>query len=198
MIDETEILTETHPWPPFIPDGARILIMGTFPPQSSRWSMRFYYPNRINDFWRIMGLIFHGDKDYFWDAESKAFNLEMIKEMLCQRHIALNDTGAEVRRLRNNASDKYLEIVRPVDLDALMTVMPECQAIATTGEKAADVIATLTDTPAPAMGKFIEWQRDAKDTIKIFRMPSTSRAYPLALNKKAEYYAEMFRIVGIL
>lgn len=46
--------TETHPWPPFIPPHAKILIMGTFPPAPNRWSMDFYYPNCQNDFWRIM------------------------------------------------------------------------------------------------------------------------------------------------
>ena len=54
---------ENHPFPPFIPEGAKILIMGTFPPQPKRWNMNFYYPNRTNDFWKIMGLIFLGNKD---------------------------------------------------------------------------------------------------------------------------------------
>lgn len=40
---------EYHPWQPFIPDGAKILIMGTFPPGNHRWSMDFYYPNPTND-----------------------------------------------------------------------------------------------------------------------------------------------------
>jgi G:T/U-mismatch repair DNA glycosylase len=54
---------ERHPWPPFIPAGARYLFLGTFPPQEHRWSMPFFYPNRTNDFWRIMGLIFLGNRD---------------------------------------------------------------------------------------------------------------------------------------
>lgn len=198
MTETNDKFTETHPWPPFIPQGAKILIMGTFPPKSNRWSMNFYYPNRINDFWRIMGRIFHDDKDFFWNPDLKAFDLESIKQMLREHHIALNDTGAEVRRLRDNASDKYLDIIRHVDLKSLLVRIPDCIAIATTGEKAAEVIAQLTDTVAPKMGQFVEWKNDEQKNIKIFRMPSTSRAYPLALEKKAEYYAEMFRIVGIL
>lgn len=47
----TMIPVEIHPFEPYVPDDARLLIMGTFPPKSERWSMEFYYPNRINDFW---------------------------------------------------------------------------------------------------------------------------------------------------
>jgi len=36
------------------------------------------------------------------------------------------------------------------------------------------------------------------DGLQIWRMPSTSRAYPLKLEKKAEYYAAMFRATGII
>lgn len=168
--------------------------MGTFPPKPNRWCMDFYYPNRINDFWRIMGLIFYNDKEHFWDADNRTFKLHDIKRFLNEKGIALNDTGAEVRRLKDNASDKYLEIVTPVDLQQLLNHMPHCRHIATTGEKAAQVIATLTHTEIPRMGTAVQ----SPDSLTIWRMPSTSRAYPLALDKKAQYYAEMFRAVGIL
>ena len=126
---------ESHPWEPFIPENARILIMGTFPPKSGRWSMDFYYPNYINDFWRIMGLLFYDDPLKFVDIAHKTFRLPEIKQLLCERGIAMNDTGATVRRLRDNASDKYLEIVEPVNLTALLQKMPLCHTVATTGEK---------------------------------------------------------------
>ena len=66
---------ERHPWAPFMPAGARVLIMGTFPPGQHRWSMDFYYPNPTNDFWRIMGLLYFADKDALWLAGEKRFNL---------------------------------------------------------------------------------------------------------------------------
>lgn len=184
---------ETHPWPPFIPTNAKILIMGTFPPQPKRWSMDFYYPNRTNDFWFMMGLIFMGDKDAFYDRIKKSFRLEQIKELLTEKGIALNDTARQIRRLKNNASDKFLEIVTPVPLKELLGQMPQCHTIATTGEKAASVIAELTETDAPKMGHFVT----DENGIDIWRMPSTSRAYPLALSKKAEFYETMFRHAGI-
>ncbi|MBP3299057.1 MAG: uracil-DNA glycosylase family protein [Muribaculaceae bacterium] len=191
----TELLPlEVHPWPPFIPADARVLIMGTFPPGRNRWSMNFYYPNRTNDFWYMMGLIFFGDRHYLCNPDGKSFNLDAIKQLLTEKKIALNDTGHKVRRLHGNASDKYLEIVEPVDLYGLLSQMPGCRAVATTGEKAAKVIADITCTDVPRKGEMTV----AADGLEIWRMPSTSRAYPLPLKDKAEYYAAMFRHLGIL
>lgn len=186
--------TETHPWPPFIPPHAKILIMGTFPPAPNRWSMDFYYPNRQNDFWRIMGLIFFDNKQRFYDELTRTYRLDDIKRLLTVRGIALNDTGAEIIRTKGNASDKFLEIVRPVNLRGLLDLMPECHTVATTGEKAASVIAALTSTPLPKMGEMVT----SADGLNIWRMPSTSRAYPMAIEKKAEYYTALFRSAGIL
>ena len=53
---------ERHPLTPFIPDGAKILMLGSFPPAKKRWAMDFYYPNISNDMWRIFGIVFHEDK----------------------------------------------------------------------------------------------------------------------------------------
>mgnify|MGYP001188992102 CR=1 FL=1 len=49
---------ETHPFAPFLPEKAKILILGSFPPKKERWSMDFFYPNFNNDMWRIFGLVF--------------------------------------------------------------------------------------------------------------------------------------------
>ena len=147
-----DIPVETHPWEPFVPEGARVLIMGTFPPAPKRWSMDFYYPNRTNDFWRIMGLIYCGDPLALYDAAARTYRLDDIRALLTRHHIALSDTGRRVRRLAGNASDKYLDIVEPVDLAALLRRMPGCRAVATTGEKAAGVVAALTGTEVPRMG----------------------------------------------
>lgn len=189
-----EDIIETHPWAPFIPEDARILIMGTFPPGSHRWSMDFYYPNRTNDFWHMMGLIFYGNRDAFYDRSAKLFRLDEIKRLLTDKGIAMSDTARKVRRLKGNASDKFLQILEPVDLEGLLSQMPLCHTVATTGEKAAGVIADLTSTQIPAKGAMIT----APSGLEIWRMPSTSRANPLPLEQKAAYYAEMFRHTGIL
>ncbi len=185
---------ETHPWVPFIPEGARVLIMGTFPPGKNRWNMDFYYPNRTNDFWKIMGLIFLNDPNALLRTDSKDYDLEKIKKLMTEKGVALNDTGYKIRRLKGNASDKFLEIVEPVDLNSLLLKMPLCKGIASTGEKAAGVIAKLTDSEIPRMGEFVK----VEGFPEIWRMPSTSRAYPMKITEKAEYYIKMFRHIGII
>lgn len=168
--------------------------MGTFPPQPKRWAMDFYYPNRTNDFWKIMGIIFLNDPTALYDPKTRKYDEEGIKRLLDREGIAMNDTAREVRRLAGNASDKFLEIVTPVPLRELLGEMPECRAVATTGEKAAGVVAELTGTDVPKMGEMVV----APDGLEIWRMPSTSRAYPLSPEKKAEYYAGMFRHLGMI
>lgn len=191
---DSNIQVETHPWQPFLPVNAKVLIMGTFPPGQHRWSMDFYYPNRTNDFWFMMGLIFFNNRDALYNRTTRLFNLPAIKQLLTDKGIALSDTGRKIRRLKGNASDKFLEILEPANLGSLLPLIPECHTIATTGEKAAGVIASLTDTPLPEIGVPVTSQSG----LTIWRMPSTSRAYPLPLEKKAEQYSKLFHSVNIL
>lgn len=200
-LDTERRCDETHPFRPFIPEGAVLLMCGTFPPQPHRWSMPFYYPNYINDMWRIFGLIYFNDKDYFVDIPNKTFKLPLLKETLTCLKIALSDTGRCVIRRSGNASDKDLDIVEHIDLGAMLTEMPDCVAIATTGEKAASVIAEISDTRIPKVGEYVEItvtdSTGRERHLTHWRMPSSSRAYPLALDKKAAMYAKMLDSLGI-
>ena len=182
---------ERHPWPPYIPEGARYLFLGTFPPKPERWSMPFFYPNKINDFWRVMGIIFYDNRDALWDAGQKRFDLKAIQSFLNREKIALWDTAMAVRRLKDNASDKFLDIVEPIDLAGLLDTHPTIQRVITTGEKATGVVAMQADIEIPAIGMPVTCQIGTHQ-IELLRMPSTSRAYPLALDKKAEAYRKVF------
>ena len=189
---------ETHPWPPFILEGAGVLFLGTVPPQPKRWAMNFYYPNRTNDFWKIMGIIMENNPEAFYDKANKSYHPEKIKEMLVKRRIALADTGIKVRRLRDNASDKFLEIVETLDLPALLETMPQCRAIGAAGEKAASVVASIAGIPIPPIGIPSQWTLPSGRIIGIWRLPSTSRAYPLAPEKKAEAFRKFLKEEGII
>ena len=188
---------EQHPLKPFLPEGAKILMLGSFPPGRERWSMEFFYPNRQNDMWRIMGLIFFNNKDYFLNNNSNGFDRERIIEFCSKIGIALYDTAYEVRRLKANASDKFLEIVTPTNIESLIEQLPACQAIVATGQKAIDTIVEHFNCNAPAIGEFTQIEI-ATRKIDLWRTPSTSRAYPLAIEKKAAIYHKMFTQEGIL
>ena len=183
--------TEKHPLAPFLPTNAHTLMLGSFPPKRERWSMDFFYPNRINDMWRIIGHIFFADKHHFEDLKEKRFNREKIINFCNEEGIALYDTACEVRRLKDNASDKFLEIVTPTDLRTLLTHLPHCRNIVATGEKAATVIAETFGCQHPSIGSSAKLNIGGKE-YDFWRMPSTSRAYPLSLEKKAEQYSKLF------
>ncbi|RZG72794.1 uracil-DNA glycosylase family protein [Acinetobacter sp. WCHAc060025] len=190
---------ETHPLQPFLPQNAKLLMLGSFPPPKTRWKMDFYYPNYQNDMWRIFGLIFFNDKDYFLDLPNKNFKEQLIRDFLNQKGIAIFDTAYQVIRLKGNASDKFLQIETPTNLKLLLDQMPECHSIMTTGDKATDtLILSMPDgTEKPQIGHSVQTVFDDR-AVTLFRMPSSSRAYPLALDKKAEAYNSLFKEIGLL
>ena len=193
----TNIPVEKHPLEPFLPEGANILMLGSFPPERKRWSMEFFYPNWGNDMWRIWGLIFFGDKQYFEISAEKRFDRERIAAFCTERGIALYDTACEVRRLAGNASDKFLEVVTPTDLRSMLRRLPHCRAIVTTGEKATDTLVEQFGCVKPRVGEYTEIEFDNR-TLRLYRMPSSSRAYPLKLERKAEAYERMLREIGMI
>ena len=191
---------ETHPWEPFLPEGAKILMLGSFPPKENRWPMDFFYPNFNNDMWRIIGLVFYGDKDRFiadtgtGSGQGRRFDKEKIIRFCSSRGIALYDTVSKARRLNDNASDKFLETVEPVDIMALLDRIPECRTVIATGEKAAGIIASWLGCDVPKTGCFVDIEIDGKN-IRFYRLPSSSRAYPLSLDRKAEAYSVIKEIL---
>ena len=207
---------EYHPLRPFLPEKAKVLFLGSFPPQRKRWCMDFYYPNFINDHWRIEGQIFYGDKNHFVDLEAKRFRIDEIVAFCEEKGLAFFDTSTAIRRLQDNASDKFLEVVEPTDIPALLKRLPHLRAIVTTGEKATETICrTMGMAETPKVNSYVEiTNTDGTDETDIFantnstnltnggglllyRLPSSSRAYPLSFDKKVEAYRRFFDFIKI-
>ena len=216
---------EYHPLRPFLPEKAKVLFLGSFPPQRKRWCMDFYYPNFINDHWRIEGQIFFGDKNHFVDLEAKRFRIDEIVAFCEEKGLAFFDTSTAIRRLQDNASDKFLEVVEPTDIPALLKRLPHLRAIVTTGEKATETICrTMGMAETPKVNTYVRVSNtngtnetdslantDGTDETDIFantnmtnggglllyRLPSSSRAYPLSFDKKVEAYRRFFDFIKI-
>ena len=162
--------------------------------------MPFYYPNWINDYWRIMGLIHFGDKNHFCVVGEKRFDEARIRDFCTSEGLAFYDTAREVRRLKDNASDAFLEVVTPTDIPALLTHIPDCHTLVTTGQKATELAAACLHCPLPPVGGYIDVPEASASagpthtdaSLRFWRMPSTSRAYPLPLDKKADAYRQLF------
>ena len=198
---------EYHPLIPFLPENAKVLFLGSFPPQRKRWCMDFYYPNFINDHWRIEGQIFFGDKNHFVDLENKRFKIDEIVAFCQEKGLAFFDTSTAIRRLQDNASDKFLEVVDPTDIRVLLQQLPHCQVIITTGEKATETICASLEI-LPPKGRSVARNPEIPKVnssvaipelfnndglqVMLYRLPSSSRAYPLSFDKKVEAYRSCF------
>ncbi len=126
----------------------------------------------------------------------KRFDEAAIREFCTREGLAFYDTACEVRRLKDNASDAFLEVVTPTDILALLTQIPSCHVLVTTGEKASTIVSQTFGCPVPPVGGHVVISTKAEDrvvkSLTFYRMPSTSRAYPLPLEKKAEAYRQLF------
>ena len=195
---------EYHPLRPFLPERAKVLFLGSFPPQRKRWCMDFYYPNFINDHWRIEGQIFYGDKNHFVDLEAKRFRIDEIVAFCEEKGLAFFDTSTAIRRLQDNASDKFLEVVEPTDIPALLKRLPHLRAIVTTGEKATETICrTMGMAETPKVNTYVRVSNTNSTNLTngggllLYRLPSSSRAYPLSFDKKVEAYRRFFDFINI-
>ncbi len=190
---------ETHPFEPWLPVNAKLLMLGTFPPAPKRWAMEWYYPNFTNDMWRIFGMIFFGDKLHFVDEANKTYRLNELKQFLKEKGVALFDTALRIRRTTGTASDKDLEIVQPADLDGMLRSLPECKAVLAAGQLATKVFTEHYNIDARnlKMGEYRTFDFEGR-TLKLYRQPSSSRAYPMKVEKKAVYYEQMFKEIQII
>lgn len=186
-------IVETHPFEPFLPSNARLLMLGTFPPAPKRWCMSWYYPNFTNDMWRIMGLCFFNDKEHFVDSEHKTYRLTELKAFLREKGIAIFDTCLRIRRTTGTASDKDLEVVERADLDGMLRALPQCRGVLAAGQLATSIFTEHYGISAKKikMGDHVDFKFEDR-TISLYREPSSSRAFPMKVEKKAEYYNRMF------
>ena len=182
---------ETHPFEPFLPAGARLLMLGTFPPSEKRWAMKFYYPNFTNDMWRIFGICFFGDKMHFVRQAAKTYDLEAIILFLREKGIALFDTCTRIVRTTGTASDKDLQIVEETDLCQMLRQLPACLAVVTAGQLATAVACRQFGVGEPKVGEYSTFRLDGRE-LRLYRMPSSSRAHPMAVERKAEEYLTVF------
>ena len=96
---------ENHPFEPFIPDYATVLIVGSFPgreqTQGNNDDEQWFYGAKRNQFWKIISAV------YDTDLQCKADKVNLFSK----HGIGLTDILFKVRRKNNSNLDENLEIV---------------------------------------------------------------------------------------
>ena len=128
----------------------------------------------------------------------KAFNGCRIRDFLNRAGIASCPTVLKAAREHGNASDKFLKVVETVDLAAVLAKIPRCRHICTTGGKATEILLDIQGggIKMPKTGETVPFPFAGRD-LTLTRLPSTSRAYPLSLAKKAAAYRVFFEMAGL-
>ena len=66
----------------------------------------------------------------------------------------------------------------------------------TAGQLATDVFCNHYGIKSPKVGDFVRFRLDNRE-LRLYRMPSSSRAYPMRAERKAEYYNIVFKYLEL-
>lgn len=95
-------MTETHPYEPFVPKNARILILGSFPGLRQTRKLNDYeewfYSAKRNKFWAIIETVF----------SIKTETVNDKKELFENKRIAITDIILKAKRKAESNLDKHL------------------------------------------------------------------------------------------
>lgn len=150
-------------FPPIEHHSAKILILGSMPSVKSIEKGE-YYGNKSNDFWPIISRLYKAE---FYTYQDKI-------DTAIANHIAIWDVFASCSREQSKDHTIKDEIIN--DFFSFFLHHPDIHTIIAHGKKAYQAILTCKDSIPP---------------IPIHLAVSTSRAYPLAFEKKVAIWKEL-------
>lgn len=116
---------ELHPWNWFAPENSSVLIVGTFPPTTRNWSFDFFYPNKANQFWKVIARISNTELEY----PTGELAVEERKNLLRKLHVAVTDMGKHILRSANSSLDENLSVVEYMNIFQILDENPTIQKI---------------------------------------------------------------------
>ena len=97
-----------HPFPPFVGEAPRVLVLGSFPSVKSR-ETGFYYGHPQNRFWRVLAAV---------TGEAPPASVNDKKRMLAEHGVALWDSIASCTI--TGSSDSSIRNAVPNDISSLL------------------------------------------------------------------------------
>lgn len=126
-----------HPYPPYIPDNATKLIVGTLPPprfatgELKEGDVDFCYGSIDGQLWIILDRIF----DLHLKFENTPLAIQQRKDFLNQRGIGICDIVASAKRMKMDASDIGMQQVKLRNLIKILQEHPAIDTLLFTGGK---------------------------------------------------------------
>ncbi len=149
---------------PVVGDGARVLVLGSFPSERSLAADQ-YYANRRNQFWPIMANLLEFDADAPYDERIEAVS----------RHgVALWDVVHSCRRVGSMDAKIDRKTLVVNDFGPLFTQNPGIDRIFVNGLTAMEL-----------------FERHVETALPVVRLPSSSGALPMSFADKLARWREM-------
>jgi G:T/U-mismatch repair DNA glycosylase len=125
---------EIHP--PWYRDVSpmRTLILGSFPPHPGKWAYPFYYPNRLNRFWKILA-----DLAGIALLSGKGEDQQAVEEryaIMLKLEVGVQNLGYEINRKGKSALDTDIQIISFHDIVGIIETHPELERILLPGYSA--------------------------------------------------------------
>lgn len=186
---------EHHPpWEYEIP-GMRVMILGNFPPHPKRWDYEFFYPNKQNNFWKVLASL---NNSSLKSVEGKAAVIERRKIMRDLK-VGIYNLACVVKRKNQSARDTDIDILEYIDIVSLIKKQKKLKKIILAGFAAksstARTFLKLLDEQKiaydrPAVIKAgTEFKLKLKNrTIDCVILNSTSTAFPIKLAALVEQF----------
>jgi len=125
----------SHPYPPFIPENATKLIVGTLPPprfttgELKEGDVHFCYGSRDGQLWTILDTIFNLNLKFETTSEA----VKQRKDFLKERGIGICDVVALAKREKIDASDIGMQEVELRDLIEILQKNTKIDTLLFTG-----------------------------------------------------------------
>lgn len=167
---EEFLMKQLVAFPPIIQENCRVLILGSMPGVQSLQAQQ-YYAHPQNQFWKIMGMLFH-------HPLPPDYNSRTI--FLLEKHIALWDVIHSC--YREGSLDSAIRQETAHDFEMFFRAHPGIRFVAFNGTKAQDTFRKQVGFHFPG--------------ITFHRLPSTSPAHTMKLAEKLAAWQIIVRMVS--
>lgn len=166
-----------HPYPPFIPENATKLIVGTLPPprftsgKLKEGDVDFCYGSRDGQLWPILDRIFNLNLKYETTAEA----IVQRKQFLIKRGIGICDMVAVAKREKVDASDIGMTSVELRDLVKILQQNPNIDTLLFTGGNSKNGPEYFFRQKLRQYGGTLKRVSNKIPRIHTFQLPETQR-----------------------